>query len=84
MASVTLPLGSLSVGAAWLSITPHIKAYQKSNVWEQRIAEQSLKKRPGPTYAPSKKVLDVQRNPVAPLESKGTFRQSLHSSLVFS
>lgn len=30
-----------------MSITPHIKAYQKSNVWEQRIAEQILTGRPG-------------------------------------
>ena len=55
MAPVTLPLGSLSPGAACLSITPHIKAYQKSNVMEQRIAEQSLKKRPGTHARPLQK-----------------------------
>ena len=33
--------------AARLSITPHIKAYHTSKVWEQRITEQILKERPG-------------------------------------
>lgn len=34
------------MGAACLSITSHIKAYQKSNAWGERIAAQILKKRP--------------------------------------
>lgn len=45
----------LSQGSALLSITTHIKAYQKSNVWERPITEQFLKKTPGHTHTPPPK-----------------------------
>lgn len=68
MASLTSPLGSPASGAACWSIAPHIKAYQKSNVWERRIPEQILYRTArAPAHASSKKVLDVHRNPVTPL-----------------
>lgn len=68
--SATKTTASSSLGVACLSITAHIKAYQKSNVWEQRIGAQEARVR---THASSKIALDVQMESSLPPKWKYIF-----------
>lgn len=77
---------SPSLVVACLAIRAHIKAYQKSNVWEQRIGARG---RPDADARLLQNSIGCPNGIQSPPQMKvhiweGTVRQSLHSSLAFS